>query len=199
MRMARISYWVPALGLLPLLLTGCSDPVPPASQGAVALSFSDPDPPATTLCSNKGAKTAPILVAGNVRTTATNKGTESTDQQNGDFVSCSVTPGGGGYIVTASIDSKVGSQQIHVSITNLTIREGQSDATGMLSVLLDDTSLYSSPTTDPCKFSVSGGALGVGPGKIWGSVTCTGLLESGSVDRATCKNTGYFIFENCVQ
>jgi hypothetical protein len=199
MRMARISYWVPGLVLLPLL-TGCSDPVPPASQGAVSLNLASPDAPSTARCNVGGAMNAPVMAAGIMATTTVSKGTIALDGENGNKVSCTVAPGGSGYNVGATIHSESGANFTDISISDLVIAEGQSDVAGRLSALSQRTqNAYSSPTTAPCKFSVTGASLGIGPGKIWGSVTCPGLKDPGNAGGDECKATGNFIFENCAQ
>jgi hypothetical protein len=197
--MARISYWVPALVLFPAI-TACSDPVPPASQGAAFISFASPDPPSAALCNVRHQAIAPILTAGNVATSGTTKGTIAIDGENGNVVNCTVSPGGGGYNVGASIHSENGTHFADIAISELVIAEGQSDVSGMVSVLDDITqNAYSSTSATPCKFSVAGESLGVGPGKIWAKVTCPGLADRGNAGGDQCKGTGYFIFENCAQ
>jgi hypothetical protein len=207
MRMARICYSVAALGLLNVL-AGCSDPVPPASQGAVAITLTSPDPvvggPNTWTCRVPHTATAPIAVAGADRVSATNKGAIAVDRENGARVTCNVVPAGGGFTVTASIHAELsnaqGPQTADVSITGLTIGENQSDVPGMLAVTDSTTSTTnSSSSSEPCKFSVAGGSMGVGPGKVWGAITCPGLVESGMAGDFKCKAVGNFIFENCGQ
>jgi hypothetical protein len=207
MRMARISYWVPVLGLVPLL-TSCSDPVPPASQGAASIAFANPDDPtgtSTARCPVPHTSTAPILTAGNVRTTDVSKGSIAIDGENGNLVQCTVSPGGGGYNVYAKIHSDVttaqGRQWSDIVISNLTIGAGGVDVPGMLTVMdnITDQIAYLSPSTDPCKFTVTGGSLGIGGGKIWGKVACPTLKDPANAGGDKCKATGYFIFENCAQ
>jgi hypothetical protein len=205
MRMARISYCVPALGLL-TLVAACSDPVPPASQGAVAVTFANQAlPPAGARCPVPHSSSAPILTTGNVRTTATVKGSLAIDGENGSLVSCTVAPGGAGYSVSATIHADVNDSQGHrwadFTISIPSISDGQSDASGTLTAMDNITDLiaYSSPSTDPCKFSVTGSSLGIGPGKIWGGFTCPTLLDSANAGGDACKVTGNFVFENCAQ
>jgi hypothetical protein len=179
---------------------GGGAPVPPASQGAASISFATADAPIMAMCSVPHRATAPILMAGNATTTNTNKGTEAIDGQNGSLVSCTVTPAAGGYSVSATIHSENGTKFADIAISNLTIAEGQSDAAGTLSVIDDTTQYaYASPFANPCIFSVVGSSLGIGPGKIWGSVTCASLIDRTSASADQCKATGYFIFENCAQ
>jgi hypothetical protein len=174
--------------------------VPPASQGAASISFGTADPPTTALCPVPHRTTAPILMAGNATTTNTSKGTEAIDGQNGSLVSCTVTPAAGGYAVYAQIHADNGINFADIAISDLTIAEGQSDAAGTLSVIDDTTQYaYASPFATPCIFSVVGSSLGIGPGKIWGSVTCATLIDPASASGDQCKATGYFIFENCAQ
>jgi hypothetical protein len=170
------------------------------AQGAVSIDFVNPDPPITALCNVQHQATAPILTAGNVPTSNANTGTIAFNGENGAVVSCTVTPGGGGYNVTATIHSELGAKHVDISISSLTIADGQSDVAGMLTINDDTTqNPYFSSTTDPCKFSVSGGSLGIAPGKIWGSVACPTLADPENIGGDQCKVTGYFIFENCAQ
>lgn len=172
---------------------------PPASQGAASITFATPDPPSTALCPVRHQATAPVLIAGSTTTTGISKGTEAIDGQNGDVVYCSVTPAPGGYDVTASIHSVNGTKFADIVI-NLTIAQAQSDAPGSLGIMDDTTqNAYLSPTTIPCMFSVVGASLGIGPGKIWASVTCPSLVDRSSAAGDQCKATGYFIFENCAR
>jgi hypothetical protein len=200
MRMARISCWVPALGLLPLLVASCSDPVPPASQGAAIISLSSPGT-GTAVCNVQHPVIAPLPVAGSAAPSDTTKGTIAIDGENGNLVTCAVVPVAGWYAVNAHIHADAPAGKFaDITIESLTIGEGQSGVTGIVSVLDDRTqNPFQSPASSPCTFSVSGGGLGVGPGKIWASVTCPGLLDRGSANGDMCKATGYFIFENCSQ
>jgi hypothetical protein len=175
-------------------------PVPPASQGAASITFATADAPIVAMCPVPHRATAPIPIAGSTTTTNASKGTEAIDGQNGSLVTCAVTLVAGGYAVNALIHSEIGAAFADIAISNLTIAQGQSDARGTLSVLDDTTQYaYSSPTTIPCTFSVVGSSLGIGPGKIWASVTCPSLIDRGSANSDQCKATGYFIFENCAQ
>jgi hypothetical protein len=206
MRMAWISYWVPALGLIPLF-TSCSDPVPPASQGAATITLSNPDSAAssTARCPVPHRSTAPILTAGNQATTDISKGTLAIDGENGNLVECSVVAGNGGYNVYAKIHSDITTSQGHqwadIVISNLTIAEGQSGATGMVTLMdnVTDQIAYLSQSQNPCVFSVSTASLGIGPGKIWAQVTCPSLRDPANAGGDECKASGFFIFENCAQ
>jgi hypothetical protein len=170
------------------------------ARGAVSIDFANPDPPISALCNVQHPAIAPILTAGNVATSNTIKGTIAIDGENGAVVSCTVTPGGGGYNVTATIHSELAAKHVDISIGSLTIADGQSDVSGMITIN-DDTTLnpYFSSAADPCKFSVSGDSLGIAPGKIWGSVACPTLADPENIGGDQCKVTGYFVFENCAQ
>jgi hypothetical protein len=184
------------------------------SQGAATISFTNPDPPAVgpaPLCPFPHTSAAPIFTTGYDPTTSTAKGTEAitgvtetVDARTGNLVMCSVVPVTGGYDVYARIHSEVsdrlGNQWADIEISHLTMAAGQSHVSATLSVSDEVTrSAYSPPTTIPCTFSVTGGSMGIGSGRIWGSVTCAALIDPSSASGDTCKATGYFIFENCAQ
>jgi hypothetical protein len=182
---------------------GGVSPLP--AQGAAMIVFANRDPSATGIdqpCPVPHTSVAPILVAGSTATSSTAKGTEAVDGVSGNQVSCAVVASPGGYAVSARIRSDISASQrwAQIVIGNLTIGAGQSNIPGTLSVLDNVTqNAYGPPNSTPCMFSVTGAALGVAAGKIWGSVTCAILVDPGNASGDQCKATGYFIFENCAR
>jgi hypothetical protein len=187
-----------------LVLGACSDPIPPAAQGAASIHFGKT---ATDLC-NPGihVANAPYLrQGGQVVTGTASPAYKLVDGQDGGQVTCRVAPSGGGYSVSGSLASPAQNaagmtlQSTIIDISIPSIAENQSGAKGSLTVNDDKTQSTYQSGQDGCVFSVSGQQLGIAPGRIWASVTCAHLSDPLNGSGATCSADGYFVLENCSQ
>jgi hypothetical protein len=212
MRMARNFAGIGALGGL-FLFAGCSDPVPPAAQAGISIHVIEYDKNvepehAADFCppgrhwANVPYDTTKDPSQQSQRTNTTDSTATAVNNQNGDVVTCSVTPSGSGFKVSgdatgyaSSADVKRKPTTIHIRIPK--ISEGESDAPGTLTIQ-DEASINPYQSMD-CSFSVSGGNLGIAPGSVWGQVHCENLRDANALG-ASCKvPDGSFLLENCAQ
>jgi hypothetical protein len=207
MRMARKSYCLSTVGFA-FLFAGCSDPIPPAGQGAASIHFNKTN---EDLC-NPGIHwaNAPYLAqGGEVVTATTSPASKLIDGQDGAQVSCRVAPSGGGFSVSGSLTGPATSQQgmslqsTFIDISIPAIAENQAGAKGTLSVTDDKTLQPYGSGPDGCTFSVSpaaGEQLAIAAGRIWVKVSCDHMSEPGNASGATCNvDRGYVVLENCSQ
>ena len=207
MRLARIFHCVAALGLLPLL-SSCSDPVPPASQGAMSIHFNNPQgagPNAPKCPPGPHWTNAPVSANPAQQTTEFARGTEALDGEGGNTVTCKVAPAGGRFAVSGEVSSSGTSSRgdLTADITvDVTIGAGESDVVGSLAIS-DDKTAQARYQSNACKFSVAptnGSGLGVAPGRVWGSVTCDLISDPRNAGGEACiVDKGFFVFENCTQ
>jgi hypothetical protein len=208
----RMAWKIAGIGVLGSAgFLGCGDPVPPAAQAGISIHIQEYDP----MDPNWGGKNCPpyrhwINVpydhdrspSSQKQLTDANNATRAVNNQDGDTVSCSVTPKGSGFSVTgkgsayAEFDGrKYKPSTVHIRIPE--IREGDTNAKGSLTIQ-DDTSI-NQYSTELCSYSVQGSSFGVEAGKIWGSVTCDGLMDASVLEAACHVDTGFFVFENCAK
>lgn len=205
MTMARKFPCLGALGLVGLV-AGCSDPVPPAAQGAISLHLATP---------NSGLICSPGPHWANVpddpkkppQTSGDVGGKRAVDGEGGMAVQCKVQQSGDTYTVTATLESPasdltgrtVDNTSINLSVK---IKEGQDDAKGSVRVFDDKTqAVYGS--TD-CTYSVSpndgASQLAIHPGRAWGQVTCRNLTDPSNASTPSCDvDRAFFVIENCQQ
>jgi hypothetical protein len=212
MRIARNMAGIGALGCLPLL-AACGDPVPPAPQANVSIQVAEYDPMDPV---NGNKRCPPYRHWLNVpyqrdkapssqsqQASDSNADVRAINGQEGNKVSCKVTPDGSNFKVTASatgyaqnMDRKLSPVSVNISIPS--IGEGDSSARGRFT-FQDDTTAGNQYYSDDCTYSVEGGAMGVKPGGIWGKISCEGVKEDKTPDSACVIQNGFFVFENCNQ
>jgi hypothetical protein len=173
-----------ALGAL-----GCSDPVPPPSQGGVSINIGPASPqPDGTSCQRTTGHNALI---GNPPPTQSAKGGPVVDGEGGAEVSCRVS-GAGRFSVSGKV--KAGSVTFSLRGGELS---AEKDGTGTGSVASFDTKglNLSAPTTTPCTLTT----VQVKAGAAWGRFECNAYVDSQSPTNAHCRSTGVFLLENCDQ
>ena len=208
MSMARKFSCTGALGLFGLV-AACSDPVPPAGQGAASLYL-------TTTSAVVGANctpgvhwvNVPFAKAGGQQTSATAKGAVAVDGEGEMGVTCSVRASGNSFEVSASLRSPASDPQgmrVNPTLVSLrtTIADGQAGAPGSLSI--QDAKTGTEYDSTECTFSVThvgaNDQLGVAPGRFWASVSCPSFKDPSNPDmKAVCQIApGYIVVENCAQ
>src|SRR5262245_50264202 len=99
----KIARNFPCLGAIALLgiSAGCSDPIPPAAQGAVSLYMGPAQ--GGTCSAGSHYVNAPYVARGGQQTTGKLVPGKAVDGEGGSSVSCSVKPNGGKYSFSASI------------------------------------------------------------------------------------------------
>jgi len=194
-----------ALGLVGLV-GGCSDPVPPAAQGAISLHLATP---ASGLICSPGPHWAnvPDDPLKPPQTSGDSGGKRAVDGEGGMSVACTVRQEGDTYTVTAALKSPAHDlmgRSVDVTSINLSvkIKEDQEDAIGRV-LLFDDRTQVSYGSSD-CTFSVkpTGGAsqLAIHPGRAWGQITCRNLTDPSNVSTPSCDvDRAFFVIENCQQ
>lgn len=187
---------------------GRDGPVPPAAQGAASFHFVTPAS-GSGLCS-PGSHWANVPFVASTATVQQvsfdSKGPDGTiavDGVDGAVVSCVVRANGSRFDVTGRITVPVPSRQNTSIFVTTTLGPDEVGASGTLSVSDDSTTGSNYQAGIPsmqegsCSFSTRPGS-GIGPGKVWASVTCTDARSatspSGSCDFAPA---GFFVFENC--
>lgn len=161
-------------------LASCSDPVPPAAQGAFTAEFGNAPGntcPATTPSS--------VLKVGDV--TRTGKATVA-DGENGASVTCTVVPSPGGLSANGSIS--LGSATLTMSGVSFVGTTG----TGKVLLRGSNTAGTYSPVKDStCTFELLQGDAG----RIWATFECPTMETSnGAVSRCAVSD-GLVVFENC--
>ena len=212
MRMARNFAGIGALAGL-FLLAACSDPVPPAAQAGISIHVQEYDP----MDPNHGMDRCPpsrhwvnVPYQRDRSPTTQTQQTDMNDSkmtavnnQDGNTVACSVVSNGKGFNVSADATGYAANDMypnrkpttVHIRIP--LISDGQSDATGTITVQ-DDNSIVPYSSTQ-CTYSVVGGNLGVTPGSIWAEVHCENLADPHAPGSVCLVDTGAFLLENCAQ
>lgn len=200
------------LGCLPLM-AACGDAVPPAPQANVSIQLQE-YPPEDPVNGNK--RCPPYRHWLNVpyqrdkspsaqsqQANESNADVRATNGQDGNKVSCTVSPNGSNFKVVASatgfaqnVDRKLAS--VIVSINIPSIGEGDDSAPGRFT-FQDDTTAGNQYHSEDCTYSVNGGAMGVKAGGIWGQIRCDGVKEDKTPDSSCLIERGFFVFENCNQ
>jgi hypothetical protein len=216
MRMAWKLSCTCALGLFGLV-TACSDPVGPAAQGAMSLDMTTTVGPMLGICP-PGAHwiNVPFSPTRAQQTSATSKGALGVDGQNQVAISCTVRDNGGGVFgVSGSLKAPAtdpnGMAVNPTQITLSTTLGSDQSALGSLTVKDNATGTFFSSVDDQgqaaatCMFSVHRlqmtDQLDIAAGRIWGSVTCPRIRDTGSSNAAeVCAiSPGFFVLENCGQ
>jgi hypothetical protein len=195
------------------LVAACSDAVPPAAQAAASFHLAGaatgstcPQQPHWSNIPYIPATQSTQQVTFDAKgPAADHNGPLGIDGEGGVRVTCSVKANGGKFDVIATATTPVPglpNATLFTAITTLGVDEV--GASGSVSVSDDKTGgiLY---TSNACQFQArptTAGAPGIGPGKVWASVTCTNLVDPRSSDAtATCSlaPASVFVFENCDQ
>lgn len=181
----------------------CSDPVPPASQGAiwVAIQSNSPAPagkscPSGTSTSYDVPNVDPQIIPSEVLDDDTYLHW-IVDGQNQSSVSCTVK-GGDTFSFSGRLKgpTKGGLGSIEIS-------DGTLDAThkGTATITISDTAALSQSLASPSAACTIDAVKGNGnhqvqPGSIWASFTCSSVEAQPS---DYCKAHGFFVLENCAQ
>jgi len=185
---------------LPLLATlGCSDPVPPPAQAALALQIGQPVPTVagrncpvtkTYLVGAFDSKTMMTLAPGN---NPPKTGQSLISGERGSVISCSVTGGGGNFRFSGSIQAisdsggSVSASFSNGVISNLT---GTADVT----VYTPELSANLSSTTS-CTFTVQNSQIK--GGSMWASFACPDIESPPSYACGVLQAGSAVVFENC--
>jgi hypothetical protein len=210
MRLARNIAGMGVLGTVSLL-AACGDPVPPAAQASVSIHIREYD----RMDPVYGMTSCPpsrhwINVPYQRERDYTRQAQHTTDSeaperavhnQNGDSITCSVKESGSGFKVTARAAgySEFDGKKLTNSIVHIGIGQIGSSGTASGTLTVMDHASLTQYLSEDCTYTVQGGALGVEPGKIWGSVSCQGLGDASSPGTACEVDTGFFVFENCAR
>lgn len=191
----------------------CSDPVPPASQGAIWVKIQANSPaPAGKSCPSGTSTTYDVPhVDPNVINQETNRGEVLddftylhwiVDGQNQSTVSCSVK-GGDTFTFSGRLKGPTVGADGKSGLGSIEITDGTLDAThkGTATISITDTAALSSALTSPpgaCTVDAvkNNGNHQVQPGSIWASFSCTSVEAQPS---DYCKANGFFVLENCSQ
>ena len=208
MRMAWKFSGTCAFGLFGLT-TGCSDPVPPASQASASLYLTAASMPVNARCT-PGAHwvNVPFTKGGGQTTNANARAGVAVDGVDQMGVKCSVKDGGGIFQVTGELKSPAvdpQDQPVNPTIITVSTQIASDQAGAMGAVSLTDSKSGSTYSSEACSFSVRppqvGGPMGVAPGRMWASVSCPTFRDPLSSDiDAVCEiSQGYVVLENCAQ
>lgn len=178
---------VVGLGLVMVGASACSDPVPPAAQGAVAVSVVNGPPPDGVHC----PANFKISDIGQVNGSSS---AVVSDGSGGEQVSCAVHAAGGGFDFSGRVvDPKGSTVSVNGSVTPGT------STMGSVAISANNVSL----TDSACTFDITADAtdtqLGAAPGRIWLKFSCDNLKDPGDAQNRPCASQGYAIFENCNQ
>lgn len=206
MKTARRIACFGATGLLGLV-AACSDAVPPAAQGAASFHFNSATSGNGTCTPGSHWTSAPFQdsTSTSQQVNFDNKGPLAIDGQGGAAVACSVRPIGSKFEVRARVSSPVPGKQNTSFFITTTLADGESGASGSLTIGDDATAGtgYSSgipnqsPPQGTCLFDSKPGG-GVAAGKVWARATCADA-RGFNVPGSLCDffPAGYFVFENC--
>ena len=204
MTMARKFPCLGALGLMGLV-GGCSDPVPPAAQGAISLHLATP---------NSGLICSPGPHWANVpddpkkppQTNGDIGGKRAVDGEGGMTVQCKVQQGGDTYTVTATLESR----RVISPGGPSTTRASTSASRSKRAKTTPRGAFGSSTTRRSClrvdRLHLLGEAqrrasqLAIHPGRAWGQVTCRNLTDPSNASTPSCDvDRAFFVIENCQQ
>jgi hypothetical protein len=169
---------------------GCNDPVPPSAQGAVQVVVGpvpggEIDPQENCTIPQTLFKLGEVTGSGR---------TSVTDGTDGYAVSCTVSPSGAGFRISAQLSK--GADQFSVSGF---VQAGEVTQ-GDVSMNLDAASTQLGGS-EKCDIAVIASTetpqLGVGEGRVWAQITCTRLSPIGFSSNHYCQAKGVFVFENC--
>ncbi|HVY26720.1 MAG TPA: hypothetical protein VHB79_09215 [Polyangiaceae bacterium] len=190
----------------------CSDPVPPASQGAIWVQIQSNSPaPAGKSCPS-GTSTTYDVPHVNPNPDPTSMKVEVLDDYNylhwivdgqaGSTVSCSVK-GGDTFTFSGRLKGQTVGSDGMSGVGAIDISNGTLDAShkGTATISLSDTAALSQSLTSPAAACTVDAATGTGnhqvkAGSIWASFTCTSVEAQPS---DYCKAHGVFVLENCSQ
>jgi len=210
MRMALKFRCIAALGLLGLLAS-CSDPVPPASQGSASIHLQNPAAGGASCSPGVHWANAPTAQMSTEQTTGLGRAKDIIiDGEQGRHFSCAVKASGdtfgvSGEMVVPAFDKNKMQLPIptRISLNIPSIQKDQTNAMGSM-LVADNESAGAGLQSTTCQFSVKADmttnkSLAIAPGKIWASVTCTGLKDNKDPSSSCDVDVGYFVMENCDQ
>lgn len=172
------------LGVGLVLLSGCSDPVPPTPRGAWTVSFAD-----TGIECQHGGHNAKVGDVG-----PSTKNAVVVDGTEGANVDCRVSPKGSGFFVDASLQQSDKFLTILIDGISTAATETAPVKGGIGYSSANTVDTYTTTTMDKCDYYFVPSAQGIAAGRVWVSFKCPRLEAEGSF----CSiQQGYAIFENC--
>ncbi len=167
---------------------GCSEDDPPPAKVFISAQLG----PGTEADVNGAAQckltTQPWL---NLGKTEASVETGTKQSESSIEVECSVVPAGDGYSVIARASLLPGGT---VTISG-TFKSSGAQSGITASFTRADTG---TPFRDKnCTVEYASKDMGVGPGMVWGRLTCPHAEQSGSGEKRMCQGTAEFKFENC--
>ena len=175
-----------ALVLGSLAVVACSDPDPAPPKAFISAQLGPGNDPQVNDSTQCKLTTQPWLNIG-TSTVSLENGTKQSEANIG--VSCSVTAEGDGFRVVASATLSPGGT---VSVSGLMRSSGKQEGIAG-SFIRADTGTF---RDTGCTVEFTRTDMGVGPGKVWGTLTCPKASFVGGQDR-TCLGQAEFKFENC--
>ena len=192
----------------------CSDPVPPAAQGAIWVRIQSASPTPTGKSCPSGASTT--FDVPHVDPNMKNDKGEIVDEvldentylhwiidgQSSSSVSCSVSGGSGGYSFSGRLKGPTTSSTGKTGIGSIEISSGTLDGTskkGTATMTIADSADLSQSMASPsaaCTVEAVPGDKTLQPGSMWASFTCSSI-ESPPADYCTAH--GILVLENCSQ
>jgi hypothetical protein len=167
----------------------CSEPVPPASQGAFVAFFQ----------SGGGGMCGQDIHTGQIGyADATEVTTFIKEGTAGARVFCSVTPAGGGFDIEGAM--KQLSTDFVVKIAGMpTTATEDAPHPGSISYRTAQTlNFYTSPAETPCQFWLVNGQE-VAAGRVWAQFKCDSVINASSNTECALGNNSTLAFQNCEQ
>ena len=184
------------IALFGVLAAGCSDPVPPPSQGGVRINYRPSTIAQSGACSI-GAHTVGVAQGGAYpQHTTGNPGKRVVDGQDGAEVRCRVT-GANSFVFSGSLSKDA----VSFSVAGRVEKGGEGTGTVAASDSQTAQHVFSPVQSqqDPdCTFKVNENKLEVAPGRIWAVYDCPATRDTVNFD-IVCGLGGEFVLENCDQ
>jgi len=170
---------------------GCSEPVPPASEGAFALIFS------SIGTGGEQCKIAPHN-AGIGSTDSTGNAELKKDTLGGAQIFCRVIDNGGQFEAQGYLD--LGATHLDFSVNNISMNNTSADpALGAVSYRSVDTiQLYSSPGDAPCEFYFENDQE-IAAGRVWMQFECPQIANAGTSSSCAISVGSTIAMQNCDQ
>jgi hypothetical protein len=180
-----------------LLSWGCSEPVPPAAEGATTVHWLTSNPS----CRARDPFDAAIGAATSMELLDLRK-----DTVEGMKIFCRVADNGGSLNAEGSLELR--DITLDFAINNLGSAASEANpALGHVSFSSIQTAggLYASPAEAPCKFFYAGNQIGASAaGKLWIQFTCEQLVDASTSPASVCgtqggTNASTLAVQNCDQ
>lgn len=180
-----------------LLSWGCSEPVPPAAEGATTVHW---------LTSNPSCRAREPFDAVIGATNSNENLDLRKDTVEGMKIFCRVTENGGSLNAEGSLQLR--DVTLDFAVNNVPSAASEdSPALGHISISAIQTAggLYTSPNTNPCKFYFENKQIGQSAaGKFWVQFTCAELVDASTSPPSVCgtqagANAATLAVQNCDQ